>query len=87
MGAVIRCEPVFRADSSVFVIFKFHQLNEPDFYHISIMIIDAVKSVKGDKSLCARGIRHRDHRVYHIGALSLLLITQFHIWKLGLIGI
>ena len=51
--------------------FTFHQENEPDPYHVLIMRIGFGKTTKVDEPLYARGIRHRDPRLCHIGALGL----------------
>ena len=61
--------------------FTFHQENEPDPYHVLIMRIGFGKTIKGDKPLYARGIRHRDPIICHIGALGLWLMACFHIYN------
>ena len=51
--------------------FTFHQENELDPYHVLIVRIGLGKTIKGDKPLYARGIRYRNPRLCHIGALGL----------------
>ena len=71
LGAVIRSESVFKADLNDLMEFTYHQENEPDPYHVLIMRIGFGKTVKGDNPIYARGLRHRDARLCHIGLFGL----------------
>ena len=81
LGAVIRSESCFKADLSDLMDFTFHQENEPDPYHVLVMRIGFGKTVRGDKPIYARGLRHKDARLCHIGALGLWLMARFHIYN------
>ena len=81
IGAVIRSQSVFKADLSDLMDFNYTQKNEPDPYHVLIMRIGFGKTIKGDNPLYARGIRHRDPRLCHIGALGLWLMARFRIFN------
>ena len=70
-GAFIHSESIFKADSSDLMDFTYHHENEPDLYHVLIMRIGFGETVKDEKPIYARGIRHRDARLCHIGALGL----------------
>ena len=80
IGVVIRSESVFNADLSDLMDFNYLQVNEPDPYHVLIMRIGSGKTIRGDNPLYARGIRHRDARLCHIGALGLWLMARFRIF-------
>ena len=71
IGAAICSESVFKVDLSELMDFTFHQENELDPYHVLIVRIGLGKTIKGDKTVYARGIRHRNPRLCHIGALGL----------------
>ena len=81
IGAVIRSESVFKADLCDLVDFNYLQVDKPDLYRVLIMRIDSGKTIKGDNPLYARGIRHRDPRLCHIGALELWLMARFRIFN------
>ena len=61
--------------------FTFQQENEPDPYHVLVMRIGFGKTVRGDKPIYAKGLRHKDARLCHIGALGLWLMARFHIYN------
>ena len=61
--------------------FTLHQENEPDPYHVLVMRIRFGKIVRGDNLIYARGLRHKDARFCHIGALGLWFMARFHIYN------
>ena len=81
IGAVIRSESVFKADLCDLMDFKYLHVNEPDPYHVLITRIVSGKTIKGDNPLYARGTRHRDPRLCHIGVLGLWLMARFSIFN------